>query len=633
MTEERSPPFEISARLKSAIQHHQRGELEEAETAYRAILDSDPTHSTATANLAALAHQTGRGDLALSLLEEAVREHTDQPILHLNLGVIYQQRGRVEEAISSLSLAAAAMPETPQARIALSRAYTTRGAACTQQGRDDDAHEDFRRAVDTDDSNGTAHYNLGTCLKNSGQLAAAEKHLRRALQIAPEQADTHNNLANTLKAQGRCREAVDSYRLALALDPEDPHRGSNLLLALHYDGSLSPREMLKEHTAWAARHAQPTRTSARHRTGDVLRIGYVSGDFRNHSVAHFIEPVLRAHDRKRVSVSCYAQVVHPDEVTDRLRALSDHWRDTTSLDDKALLEQIDKDRIDVLIDLAGHTQGHRLCALSAKPAAVMLTYLGYPDTTGIDSFDGRIVDAHTDPVGASDEHTTEALLRIEGGFLCYQARHDAPPVQPPPFVDRGHITFGSLNALPKITPAVVKHWSQILGACDRSQLLLKSPSFEDMATRTRYESLFAQHNISADRLSFLGFVEDEREHLACYHTIDIALDPFPYNGTTTTCEALWMGVPVVTLRGERHAGRVGSSLLTRVGLQHLCADTIEQYVQIAVELASDRENLRRLRAKLRDDMAASPLCDATRMARALETAYIDTHQRWREANE
>ncbi len=633
MSEDPSTPFNTDARLKSAIQHHQRGDLEEAEAAYRAILKSDPSHGTATANLATIAHQTGRDDLALALLEKAVGEHVGQPILHLNLGVIYHQRGRLEEAVASLSLAADAMPETPQARIALSRAYNTRGAARKQQGRGEDATDDFRRAVDTDDSNSTAHYNLGTCLKDAGQLEAAEKHLRRAVQLAPEQADAHNNLANTLKAQGRCGEAVDHYRRALTIGPEDPHRGSNLLLALHYDGDLSTREMRKEHEAWAALHARPTRTPVRHSPGEVLRIGYVSGDFRNHSVAHFIEPVLRAHDRDRVSVSCYAQVVHGDEVTDRLRGLSDHWRDTTSLDDEAFLERIEQDRIDVLIDLAGHTQGHRLCALSAKPAKVMLTYLGYPDTTGIDSFDGRIVDEHTDPVGASDEHTTEALLRIDGGFLCYQARHDAPPVQPPPVVDRGHITFGSLNALPKITPTVVKRWSEILNACDGSRILLKSPSFEDMATRARYESLFAQHGVSADRLSFRGFVADEREHLACYHDIDIALDPFPYNGTTTTCEALWMGVPVVTLRGERHAGRVGSSLLARVGLQHLCADTIEGYGQIAVELASDREALGRLRSSLRDDMAASPLCDATRMARALEAAYIDMHQRWRDADE
>jgi predicted O-linked N-acetylglucosamine transferase (SPINDLY family) len=624
MTERPTPPAS-EARLASAARHHQQGRLEEAEAGYRAVLASDADHADALANLATLAHATGRSKLALSLLEHGIDKHPDSPVLRLNLGEVYRQLGRFYEAILSLSHAHRAMPDLPQARIALCRAYGARGAQAREAGKLDEALDDFRQAVAIDDDDGSAHYNLGTCLKDAGQLAEAETHLRRAVALAPEDADGHNNLGNTLKAQGHCAEAVEAYRLALRLDPHDAHRGSNLLLALNYEQALSPLAMRREHQAWAEQHGLPMRAPTPREAKGRLRIAYVSGDFRNHSVAHFIEPVLRAHDRRKVTVRCYAEVRRPDEVTARLRGLSDDWCDTTALDDAALIARIEADRIDVLIDLAGHTRHHRLVALSAKPAPVMLTYLGYPNTTGLGCFDGRLVDAISDPEHTTDEGHVETLLRLDGGFLCYQARSDAPAVGPPPCIENGYLTFGSLNAVPKITPQVIALWSRLLAQCDDSRLLLKSPSFEDDGTRARFEALFAAHDIAPERLSLRGFLADEQAHLACYADIDIALDPFPYGGTTTTCEALWMGVPVVTLVGQQHGGRVGASLLTQVGLEAHCAATHDAYLTIALRLASDPEALQTLRTGMRERVATSPLCDAARMAGALEAVYLRLH--------
>ena len=362
--------------------------------------------------------------------------------------------------------------------------------------------------------------------------------------------------------------------------------------------------------------------------GRRLRVGYVSPDFRRHSVSYFLEPLLAAHDRAGFEIFCYAEVIQPDEVTARLQRHADHWLITAGMPDDALAARIRADGIDILIDLAGHTAGNRLPLFARRPAPIQATWLGYPNTTGLPAIDYRLADAISDPPGWGDALASETLLRLPGGFLCFGPPVHAPPPGVPPCLAAGAVTFGSFNNPAKISLPTIESWSAILKRLPDARLLLKSRQLVDAMTWVLLRTRFAERGIPANRVDMLGFQADTVSHLEVYHRVDIALDPFPYNGATTTCEALWMGVPVVTLAGDRHAARVGASLLSRVGLDGLIAASRDEYVERAVDLAGDRERLAALRSTLRPDMAASSLCDATAFARGVEAAYRGIWERW-----
>jgi predicted O-linked N-acetylglucosamine transferase (SPINDLY family) len=348
-------------------------------------------------------------------------------------------------------------------------------------------------------------------------------------------------------------------------------------------------------------------------------------------VSYFIEPLLASHDPAVVETYCYANLDKVDAVTRRFEAAAQNWRPVFHLSDEALRQHIRGDRIDILVELAGHTGHSRITALLPKPAPIIVNWLGYPATTGMPGVDYRLTDNEADPPGEADELHTETLIRLEDGFLCYRPPADAPAVAAAPSRDRGFITFGSFNNPAKLTDEGIAIWGRILREIPASRLVLKavnieSPEFRE--TRERFLDRFAQEGVPAARIEIRGHTETVAEHLAMYADLDIGLDPFPYNGTTTTCEALWMGLPVVTLNGDRHAGRVGASLLTRVSLPELIADTPDRYVAIAIELARDPERLASLRAGMRERMAASPLRDEPGFARRFEAMLREIWRQW-----
>jgi predicted O-linked N-acetylglucosamine transferase (SPINDLY family) len=361
----------------------------------------------------------------------------------------------------------------------------------------------------------------------------------------------------------------------------------------------------------------------------VLRVGYLSPDFKRHSVSYFFEPILRHHDLGRYQTFCYNTGQGEDEVTRRLRAAAATWRDCRAADDAQLLQMIRTDRIDILVELSGHTTGNRLAALAHRAAPIQMTYIGCPSSTGVPAIDYRIVDAITDPPGA-EVHASETLLRLPGCFLCYRPPEEAPETSPPPctLAPDATITFGSFNNLAKVSPETARLWADVLRAVPGSMLLLKGKALGDPAARAAVENVLTAHGCSADRLYLLGDIPDLRGHLAAYASVDIALDPIPYTGTTTTCEALWMGVPAVTLRGNLHAGRVGASLLTAAGVSEWIAETPEQYILKAADLAGDRDRLRVMRSTQRQRMSESRLCDAPAHTRALESAYRECWRKW-----
>ena len=587
---EQSAPDNLRQAFRAAVERHHSGNLDAAAAAYRAILSAEPAHAGARHLIGVIAGQRGDYRGALAWIEESLRHDPLSPEAHHNLGFNFERLGDFAKARDSYRRALALRPDYVE-----------------------------------------AWNNLGNVLGELGQWSEAIEHYKRVLTRDPANAAAYNNLGNAFLNQRRPGEAVAAYRRAIELRPDHVNAHSNLLLALNYDPEVEPRRLFAEHRRWAAAHTPRLAANDPPRTGNAatdrrLRIGYVSGDFWRHAIAAFFEPLITHHDRSHFEVFCYANNLRVDEVTRRLMAAADHWVSIAGISDSHAAADIRRDGIDILVDLSGHTAGNRLTLFGLKPAPVQVTWLGYPNTTGLDAMDYRLTDRIADPEGESDETYTEELVRLQRAFVCYRPPEEAPPVSPPPALTAGHVTFGSFNSLIKITPDMVRLWSRILSALPESRLLLKARQLADFAARTDLLSQFARHNIAVDRIDLTPMVIAKAEHLDMYRHVDIGLDPFPYNGATTTCEALLMGVPVIVLRGTRHAARVGASLLTAVGLDELIAEDEDGYLKRAIGLARDRNRLADLRRGLRDAMRRSQLCDAADFAAAVERAYRSIRQ-------
>jgi protein O-GlcNAc transferase len=543
----------------------------------------------------------------------------------LAAGLEHHQAARLAQAEACYRRVLATQPEQPDALHLL-------GLLAQQVGRYDQAVELIGHAIKRI-GHPVYFSNLGVVLNDQGKLEEAIAAYRQAISIKPDFAEAYSNLGNSLNDQGKVDEAIAAYRQAISIRPDFPEAHSNLLFCLNDDDKLTNNDLFAAHREWDERYGRqaprPTAHANEREAGRRLRIGYVSPDFRSHSVAYFVEPLLKNHDRQTVEVFCYADIMQPDAVTAHLQGLADHWQMTTGLSEDQLAERIRMDGIDILVDLAGHTAKNRLRVFARKPAPVQVTWLGYSNTTGLGAIDYRLVDAVTDPVGKADAWASETLVRLEGGFLCYGGLKDGLEPVAPPCLTTGAVTFGSFKQPgPKVSPATLDAWAKLLTRLPQGRLLLKGRSFADAATRTLFLARLNERSVTADRVRLVAGLPDATAHQAVYHRVDIALDPFPNNGTTTTCEALWMGVPVVTLRGDRHAGRVGASLLTQLNLTDLIADSVDEYVEIALGLAASPGRLAQMRRSLRAHLAASTLCDGTAFARKVETAFRKMWYRW-----
>ena len=609
-----------------ALQHHQAGRLAEAGAIYRQILATHSRHADALHLLGVIAHQVGRNDEAVVLIRQAIAIAPGVSDYHDNLGVALQTLGQFDEAIASYRRACQIDPDSARVHCGLGNALWT-------VGQIDEAIVEARKAIQCAPDCVEAHNNLGNALKDQGRLEEATAAYLQALGFNPEFAEIHNNLGNALKDQGHPDEAIAAYRRTIQLKPDSADAHSNLLLDLHYLPGFEPEELFREHRRWEEIQSLPLAKFIGRHGNDRnperrLRIGYVSPDFREHPVAFFLESLLAAHDRGQVEVFCYADVLREDTVTKRFHQHTAQWRKIAGMKDEQVADLIRTDGIDILVDLAGHTARNRLLVFARKPAPIQVTYLGYCDTTGMNTMDYRLTDTHADPPGTTEHLHTEQLVRLPDCAWCFRPSDHSPPVGSPPTARSGHITFGCFNARPKITAEMLDLWSNLLLEAPGSRLLLKNPGFGDPSVQLRTRELLAKAGVAHERVELLGRVPTVAEHLAQYGRVDIALDTFPYNGTTTTCDALWMGVPVVTLAGRTHAARVGVSLLSNVGLPELIAANAGDYIRIAVHLAADTTRLAELRAMLRERMASSPLMDAPRFARNVEHAYREMWRAW-----
>ena len=636
----------------------ERGHLQAADELISRAVALAPGIAEYHNNLGQVHARLGQFARAIDHYRESIRLKGDLPLPHFNLALVLRSLERLPEAEASLRSVVGLVPNDASAAnnlgevlVAqgradeavewLARAITLAPHAATYANllrvlltldRLDEAEAQARKAVALWPGSGALAAGLAGVLYTRGNLAEAVETYCRALTLDPQLRLAEFNLAAALRMQGLVEESIATYRAAVAHRPELSVGHGALLLTLHYFGAFTPQQLFEEHLIWARRHAEPLTARASparpiDRDPDRrLRIGYVSPDFRAHSIAAFVEPVL-ALDPRQFEVFCYADEFRSDEVTRRLKTLVPNWQNVNALDDEQLARKIRADRIDILVDLSGHTADNRLLTFAHKPAPVQATYLGYPNTTGMSAMDWRITDALADPIGPAEALHVERLLRLPVCAWCYRPPDNAPPLRQ---FRRAAlpITFGTFNALPKISPAAIALWSNLLRDVPESRLLIKATAFESAAVSDRYYALFESHGIRADRIELIGAVPTRAEHLAMYERIDVALDTFPYNGTTTTCEALWMGVPVVALAGDAHVSRVGVSLLTAAGLPDLIAVTPPQYVQIAAALARDRERLDRMRASLRQTMQASALMDARRFS----TDWMNAcRQMWRAA--
>lgn len=466
----------------------------------------------------------------------------------------------------------------------------------------------------------------GDRLARKGALTRALQRYRAALAADPACLDAWLGIGNVSVDLWMLDEAVAAYGHAQALAPRSAAIRSALLFHQHYAAVIDAPALFEAHRRAGEQlmvNAAPATPAGRSAAaGRRLRIGYVSPNFSRHSAGYFIEPVIRYHDREQFEVFCYYAHAKSDDVTARFRAMADGWRDIPKTDGSELAAMVRADGIDVLVDLAGHSKANRLAAFAHKAAPLQVTWLGYPDTTGLPAIDLRITDAIADPVPQADAVNSERLVRIAGGFLCYQ-----PPADSPPVADHVNpasaVVFCSFNNIAKLNAGMVRLWSAILEAVPGSRLVLKSAPLNFAETADRVLESFEAFGIAAGRVEVRGWIAEREQHLHLYDGVDIALDTYPYNGTTTTCEALWMGVPVVTRAGSVHMSRVGASLLHAAGLDTLVAHDAQGYVDIAVALANDVARRRELRATLRQRLAASALLDHAGFTRKLEQVYRD----------
>lgn len=599
--------------------------LDEAVTCYRRAVAAWPGYAHGWLNLGGALREQGRREEALQCWQTVLTFQPAYAEACLNLGSLLKDMARLDEAIAYLRQALALRPDYADA-------WNNLGVAFRECGHFDEAIESYRQAIDFRADFAEAHSNLGNLLHERNRLDEAMSALMQALRIRPDFAEALNNLGNLRKDLGDLPGALDAYRRALAVDPAYADAHSNLLLAEQHAGFISDAELFAEHRCYAERLEAPLKVQRRPWTNSReserrIKIGYVSPDFRRHSVAFFVEPVFAHHDKLRFEIHAYYNHLQHDKVTARLAAHADHWTVCKGMSDDELAERIRADGIDILIDLSGHTAGNRLPVFARKPAPVQAGWLGYNGTTGLDAMDYRLVDGYTDHEGSSEAFNSERLCRLPDSFVVYQAPDDSPEVVPPPCRHNGFVTFGSFNNFAKLTPETLETWAALLKTVTDARLLLKAAAFDSPGRQVHVRSQFENLGVDGDRLTLLGRDSEDRSHFTRYGEIDIGLDPFPYTGVTTTCEALWMGVPVVTLAGVRSGARVGVSLLHNAGLDELIAASPASYLDLAANLAGNRDRLVELRSTMRGRMRNSLLMDAARFTRNLEAAY---REMWRE---
>ena len=580
----------LTSTFAAAQVRYDRGEYRPAEALLDLVLLLDDTHAHATYLAGAIAARTNRPELAYDLISIALYREPENPLFFSGLSSVLTNRGDHDGAISALE-----------------------------------------KALELDPDLAIAHANLAGVYQRRFRYGEALRHAERAITLEPGNAGAHSNRGSALLALGRLGEAVEAFDRALSLDPSKLFVASNRLFAKLYAADIPHAEYAADALAYGRRYADPLlrrRPFANDRDPDRrLRVGFVSGDFCNHALVRFFEPYLRAIDRDGITALAYMTHASEDAVSERLKPLFDGWINLAGLDDDEAADRIEADAIDILVDLSGHSAGNRLLVFARKPAPVQVTWIGHPGTTGLTAIDYRLTDPITDPPGLAEPLHAERLWRLPRVTATYAGVDDLPPVRArAPFEDAGSITFGCFNRLTKVCDDALRTWAAILSSVPDARLFMVVGDIGTPEVREAVETRLTAAGMPLDRVIFQPRVNSGYHEL--YHRVDIALDPYPYNGGTTSYDTLSMGVPFVTLRGGHAAARTGVSVLTAMGLPDLIADSEEDYVAIARDLACDNERLRTIRQDLRERLHASPLMNHAALAADVDAAFRGMWRAW-----
>jgi protein O-GlcNAc transferase len=607
--------------FQTALGLHQAGKLAEAEQIYRQILQANPRHADALHQLGLVAHQVGRHEAAIQAISQAIAIAPTTASYHNNLGEAFRMLGRIDEARKCYEQALRLDPSLAASHYNLGLTY---GPV-----RPLEARRHYEQAIALAPDHVRARNNLGNVLRALGLLEEAIAQFEEALRLNADFPEAYLNLGAVLHEQGNSLQAIACYRRLLAQWPEHAAAHSSLVFSMNFVDEYDPPAMLEAHLEWARRHAEPLTALAAPNDNDPtperrLKIGYVSPCFRRHAVNYFTEPMIMAHDHRQFEVFLYSSVTHPDDVTERLQASAERWRDVSTNNDEQLAQIVRDDKIDILVDLSGHMGWNRLPTFARRPAPIQVTYIGYQNTTGMSAIDYRLTDAQADPPGVSDPFYTERLVRLPRSFFCYQPA-ESPDVSPLPALDANRVTFASFNNFAKVTPRVLDTWIELLARVPDSRLLLLAYQGEKL--KRRIGELAEKKGVRPGRIEIFGR-RPRAEYLQTIQQADIALDSFPFNGHTTTCDLVWMGVPVVMIEGQTYCSRFGGCVLSHVGLAHLIAGSVDEYLEIAVKLAADLPALSRLRGELRPRMTGSVLLDFAGFTRDVENAYRQMWIEW-----
>lgn len=598
-----------------------QGNLDAAAAALEAALERRPDWAGALLNYAGVLKKLGRLTEAEAALRRVLAIEPGNADASHELANLLYARGALQEAEKLFRLTLERKPGLQEAHRALFYVYDT-------QGNLNAAAAALEAALKQWPDWGDALHHYGSVLKKLQRLSEAEAALRRAIAVAPEVSSAHQALGTVLLHESRVAEALEAFRRARELEPDRFDLESSELFTSNFSDDISDDALFARHRAFGERleKTHPRRFEPFQNVRDParrLRIGYVSGDFCNHSVALFTIPLIQRHDRSAYEVYCYS--VGPRAEHDAARSSADHWREAAAMSHTELADTINRDRIDILVDLSGHSGAARLEVFAQQPAPVQVTWLGYLNTTGTTRVQYRLCDRYTDPVGATDHLHTETLIRLPNSQWCYRPLVSVNGSQVPPFKQNDYITFGSFNQVTKLSPSIRKMWAEILMRLPGSRLVLVGVA--DGYTRDSLIQYFGNAGVAETRVTIVARVALE-EYFRWFDAVDIALDTFPYSGGTTTCDALWMGVPVITVPGCRSVSRSTASILSTVGLTEWIASTPEDYVRLAVQFAGERAVLAKLRETLRQKMRESPLMDEIRFARDIEDAYRQMWRTW-----
>lgn len=650
-------PAQFQSQLQQAIAHHRADRLAEAELIYRRLRAADPRNFDALHLSGLVAYQQGRYADAVDLLKRALQRDPRSAVATMRLGMA--TTGLRDFAAAERHLRAALKFDAN-----LPEAWCHLGVVLSVTARFDEAKASYAKAVKLKPDYAEAIDRFAALICQTEGFAAAVPHYQRLSVLTPQDATVWANLGACLAQSGGVKESFVCFERALTLDPRHPlaltaqalawqltyqlreavagyadvlkawprnfEARSGRLLALHYLDDVDRRTLFAEHQAFGEACAGFEQKNFPNLPVPLrrLRLAFLSADLRRHSVAYFLEPLIAHLDPAQFEIYLYHDHAQMDDMSERLREHAVQWRNFAGQPAAAVEECIRRDVPDVLIDLAGHTGINRLALLARRLAPVQITWLGYPDTTGLRTMDYRFVDDVTDPAGEAEAFHTERLVRYSSTAWTYQPPIEAPEPAPVPSAAGRPVTFGCFNNVAKISDATLRGWMEILAAVPESRLLLKGHGLEDPSLTAALRERLAALNVAPGRVELLGRTAGLAEHLALYARVDVALDTFPYHGTTTTCEALWMGVPVVTLAGDRHAARVGKSLLQAIGREEWVATDWAGYVRIATALANDVAGRSEIRRSLRDELARSVLLDHPGQAARFAAAVRECWKIW-----